>query len=86
MPINAMALDTAAATQMATWYEETDTINGWHQLHFHHSIERQQVLAQARHNKRWPNGEPSQPASQSISEASSPIAVKEEKPRSRKRR
>ena len=59
LPINAVALDTAAATQMATWYEETDTINGWHQLHFHHSIDRQQVLATARHKKRWPNGVPS---------------------------
>jgi hypothetical protein len=68
---------------MATWYEETDTINGWHQLHFHHSIDREQVMATVRDQKRWPGGPPAQTTSQPISEAL--IAVKEEKPRRRRR-
>jgi len=68
LPINAVALDDDAALQMCMWYEETDTIGGWHQLHFAPGIDREAVMAQARHNKRWPNGVPSN------------LAVKEEKP------
>ena len=68
LPIVAMALDDDAALQMCMWYEETDTIGGWHQLHFAPGIDREAVMAQARHNKRWPNGVPSN------------LAVKEEKP------
>jgi hypothetical protein len=60
MPINAVALDVDAALQMAMWYNEEDTINGWHHLHFAPGIDREAVMAQARHKKRWPNGEPSQ--------------------------
>ena len=84
LPINAVALDTAAAEKMCHWYNEDDSINGWHQLHSHHSVDRDAVLAKARHKKRWPNGVPSQTTSQPINEA--PIAVKEEKPRRRRRR
>jgi hypothetical protein len=57
-PINAMALDDDAALEMAMAYDERDTINGWHQLHFAPGIDREKILAQARHKKRWPNGEP----------------------------
>jgi hypothetical protein len=60
LPINAMALDDASALQMAVWYDEADTIGGWHQLHFDPSVDREAILAQARHKKRWPNGEPTQ--------------------------
>ena len=59
LPINAMALDDASALQMAVWYDEADTIGGWHQLHFDPSVDREAVLAQARHLKRWPTGQPS---------------------------
>jgi hypothetical protein len=62
MPINATALDEDAAVQMAMWYNEEDTINGWHQLHFAPGIDREAIFAQARHLKRWPNGEPAQQA------------------------
>jgi hypothetical protein len=58
MPINAAALDHEAALQMCMWYEETDTVGGWHQLLFHPNIDREAIMAQARHKKRWPNGEP----------------------------
>jgi len=78
LPINAMALDDASALQMAVWYDEADTIGGWHQLHFDPSVDREAVLAQARHKKRWPNGMPSQ--------SMSGPAVKEEKPRRQSRR
>jgi hypothetical protein len=57
-PINAVALDEEAALAMAMAYDETNTIGGWHQLHFAPGIDRAKVLAQARHKKRWPNGEP----------------------------
>ena len=70
-PLNAMALNEDAALQMAMWYDEVL----WHQLHFAPGIDREAIFAQARHEKRWPNGVPSQ--TQPISEA----AVKEEKPR-----
>jgi len=60
MPINAVALDDEAALQMAMWYEETDTINGWHHLLFVPGIDREKIFAQARHKKRWPKGEPTQ--------------------------
>jgi hypothetical protein len=59
MPINAMAQDSASALQMAMWYEERDTINGWHQLHFAPGIDREAVMAKARDLKRWPTGRPS---------------------------
>ena len=58
LPLNAMALDEDAALQMAMWYEETDSIGGWHQLHFAPGIDRDKIFAQARHKKKWPNGEP----------------------------
>jgi len=29
---------------------------GWHQLHFAPGIDRDAVMARARHNKRWPRG------------------------------
>jgi hypothetical protein len=60
MPLNATALDEEAALQMCMWYEEAATIGGWHQLHFAPGIDREAVMAQARHNKRWPNEVPSQ--------------------------
>jgi hypothetical protein len=59
MPINAVALDTDAALAMAMAYNETDSINGWHQLVFAPSVNRAAVFAQARLNKQWPpNGIP----------------------------
>jgi hypothetical protein len=58
MPINAAALDHEAALQMCMWYEETDTVGGWHQLLFHPNIDREAILTTARHQKQWPNGEP----------------------------
>ena len=58
MPLNAVALDEDAALQMCLWYDETNTIGGWHALHFAAGIDREAVMAKARHNKRWPNGEP----------------------------
>jgi hypothetical protein len=59
MPINAVALDDDAALQMCMWYDEAATIGGWHHLHFAPGIDREAIFAQARHNKRWPNGMPS---------------------------
>ena len=59
-PIDAVALDEDAALAMA--YEETNSIGGWHQLHFAPGIDRDKIFAQARHKKRWPNGEPAQQA------------------------
>jgi hypothetical protein len=50
-PIDAVALDDEAALAMAMAYEETNTIGGWHQLHFAPGIDRNAVLAQARHAK-----------------------------------
>jgi hypothetical protein len=69
-----VALDDAAALAMAMAYEETNTIGGWHQLHFAPGIDRNAVLAQARHAKRWPNGEPA-PAMAEL-----PHEVKDERP------
>jgi hypothetical protein len=57
-PITAMALDDDAALAMAMAYEEDATICGWCHLHFAPGIDRDAILAQARHKKRWPNGEP----------------------------
>ena len=54
-PLNAMALNEDAALQMAMWYDE----ELWHQLHFAPGIDREAILATARHKKRWPNGVPS---------------------------
>jgi hypothetical protein len=59
LPLNAVALDDDAALQMCMWYEETDSIGGWHQLHFAAGIDREAIMATARHKKRWP---PSGPA------------------------
>jgi hypothetical protein len=85
-PINAMALDEQSALAMAMAYEEHASICGWHHLHFAPGIDREAVFAQARHNKRWPNGMPSQNMS-GRPEPPPPItAVKAEEPRSRKRR
>jgi hypothetical protein len=58
MPVNALALDEEAALQMAMSYEESASIGGWHSLHFAAGIDREAILAQARHNKQWPNGPP----------------------------
>jgi hypothetical protein len=58
MPINAVAQDEDAALQMCMWYDETASIGGWHQLHLASGIDREAILAQARHKKRWPNGDP----------------------------
>ena len=58
LPINAVAQDDDAALQMCMWYEETASIGGWHHLHFAPGIDREAIFAQARHKKRWPNGEP----------------------------
>jgi hypothetical protein len=63
-PLNATALDTDAAMAMLRWYPE----ELWHRLVFAPGIDREEILAQARHNKRWPNGVPSN------------LAVKEGKP------
>jgi hypothetical protein len=57
-PIDATALDPDAALTMAMAYEEFASIGGWHSLHFHPSVNREAVLATARHKKKWPNGEP----------------------------
>ena len=56
MPLNATALDEEAALQMCMWYEEAATIGGWHHLVFAPGIDREAIMAQARHNKRWPRG------------------------------
>jgi hypothetical protein len=85
LPINAVALDDEAALQMAMWFNEEDTINGWHQLHFAPGIDREAIFAKARHKKRWPNGEPA-PAERPLKGAS--LSLPEEPPRrsnSRKR-
>jgi len=79
-PLNATALDTDAATAMLRWYPE----ELWHRLVFAPGIDRDTILAQARYNKRWPKGVPSQTTTQPISEA--PTVVKEEKPRRPSRR
>jgi hypothetical protein len=57
-PIDAMALDDDAALAMCMYHEETNTIGGWHQLHFAPGIDHEAIKAKARHKKRWPNGEP----------------------------
>ena len=79
-PLNATALDTDAAMAMLRWYPE----ELWHRLVFAPGIDRDAILAQARYNKRWPKGVPSQTTTQPISEA--PTVVKEEKPRRPSRR
>jgi hypothetical protein len=58
LPINAVALDEYAALQMAMWHEEFNTIGGWHEIHFGPGIDRDAIFEKARHQKRWPNGEP----------------------------
>jgi hypothetical protein len=60
-PIDAIALDEEAALALAMAYEEHATICGWSHMHFHPSIDRNAILDQARHKKRWPNGEPAPP-------------------------
>ena len=62
------------ALAMAMAYEETNSIGGWHQLHFAPGIDREAVFAQARQQKRWPNGVPSN------------LAVKDQKPVRARRR
>ena len=84
-PLNARALDEDAAMALFMAYDEAATIGGWHQLHFHPSIDRAAVFAQARHNKRWPNGEPDNGRATSRSESREATRVprkrkKEEKP------
>jgi hypothetical protein len=41
-------LDTDSALQSAMWFEERDSINGRHSLHFHPSVDREAVLARGR--------------------------------------
>jgi hypothetical protein len=65
LPIVAMALDDDAALQMCMWHEESNTIGGWHEIHFAPGIDREAIFAKARHQKRWPNGEPTPSASPS---------------------
>jgi len=68
LPINARALDQESALQMCLWYEETDSIGGWHQLHFADGIDREAIFAQARNRKRWPpDGVPPQTMAESPS-------------------
>jgi hypothetical protein len=78
-PTSATALDDSAAMVMAMAYEERDTINGWHQLHFAPGIDREAIFAQARHKKRWPNGEPTQ-AERPLKGASLSLPEEEEPP------
>ena len=59
LPLNAMALDEDAALQMCLWYDEAATIGGWHQLHFHPSVDREAIMTKARDLKRWPTDRPS---------------------------
>jgi len=86
-PLNARALDEDAAMALFMAYDEAATIGGWHQLHFHPSIDRAAVFAQARHNKRWPNGEPAPTMAEPPREAKAerPLGshAKERKKRSR---
>ena len=42
-PLNARALDEDAAMALFMAYDEAATIGGWHQLHFHPSIDRAAV-------------------------------------------
>jgi hypothetical protein len=84
LPITAVALDDDAGHQMCLWYEETNSIGGWHALHFHHTVDREKVMAQARHKKRWPNGEPTQ-AMADYTHPPQEEKPQEEKPRRRRR-
>jgi hypothetical protein len=84
LPITAVALDDDAALAMAMAYNEEDTIGGWHQLHFAPGIDREAILAQARHKKRWPNGEPTR-AMADYTHPPQEEKPQEEKPRRRRR-
>jgi|SRR6516165_11613583 len=52
MPIYAAALDEEAARLMLKWYPE----ELWHRLGFARSLDRDALLARARHRARWPRG------------------------------
>jgi hypothetical protein len=56
LPIVAKAMDPAAAEQMLHWHDETNTIGGWHELHFAHGIDHKAIKAKVRHAKRFPGG------------------------------
>jgi hypothetical protein len=58
LPIVAKCMDPAAAEQMLHWYDEANTIGGWHELRFADGIDHEAIKAKVRHAKRWPNGEP----------------------------
>jgi hypothetical protein len=58
LPVVAKALDPAAAEQMLHWYDETNTIGGWHELRFADGIDHEAIKAKVRHAKRFPGGEP----------------------------
>jgi hypothetical protein len=86
MPIDAVALDQPAALQMAMWYNERDTINGWHQLIFASGIDRAAVFAQARLNRQWPpNGIPPSQTMSGPSPSSSPVNTPAPSPAGKKR-
>ena len=53
-PLDARALDEESALEMCMSYDE----DLWHRLHFHPSVDREAIFAQARHKKRWPQGQP----------------------------
>ena len=75
------------ALAMAMAYEETNSIGGWHQLHFAPGIDRDAIFATARHKKQWPNGEPTPTMAEPPREAKAerPLGshAKERKKRSR---
>jgi hypothetical protein len=58
LPVNAKAMDPAAAEQMLHWHDEGNTIGGWHELRFADGVDHEAIKAKVRHAKRWPNGEP----------------------------
>jgi hypothetical protein len=78
LPINAKAMDPAAAEAMLHWHEEAATIGGWHELRFADGIDHEAIKAKVRHAKRWPNGEPvpsAPPPSPPVVEKETPIPL-----------
>jgi hypothetical protein len=58
LPVVAKALDPAAAEQMCHWYDERNTIGGWHELRFADGIDHEAIKAKVRLQKQYPNGMP----------------------------
>ena len=58
LPVVAKALDPAAAEQMLHWYDEGNTIGGWHELRFADGIDHEAIKAKVRLQKQYPNGMP----------------------------